>query len=1067
MPTVTPPIGATASMFSESRISDLLLLFEERGAQTAHASLSSLCGDDQQLRDELASQPELREEIERRLDKLRRVERVIACNHPSRATAPPEIPGYTTLDAIGRGGMGVVYRARNVTLNRDVALKLMLAGPFSAPTTLARFRAEAEVIARLSHPNIVQIYEMGEAGGVPFLALEFVDGKSLKETMAGKPMEPRAAVACVLKIARATEHAHLHGIVHRDLKPSNVLVTPDGETKITDFGLAKCLEDDSDLTASGEAPGTPSYMAPEQVTGEAIGPATDVYALGAMLYECLTGHPPFLGTTTGETLVLVRNSDPVPPSRVRPGVPASLEAICLHCLAKNARGRYPTAAALADDLERWIDGRIPRVRPAGAAMRLWKWTRRRPTIAALVAVSVTAAIVVVAIGTAYTRHLRDSRATADALRAGAERSAVIAKSHAYAATMRTAQWAWQTSNRRVFTESLDSYSDSPLRGFEWHYLQHHSERGQRRLRATHPVEIDSVAFAPDGKHVATANRDGTVEIWTHPAGKHKTSFRAHEKCANLLRYPPSGRLLATASCDATIRLWDAESLELVREMMNPGGPVDTFQFDPSGQTIYSAGREQIVRAWDVSTGVMLRTFEVATEAGHLVSLDVDGKILAGCGEQMPVTLWETDSSARLGSIQTSGATAVRLVDGSRLLAIAEPASVRILSVPEGQQRIAFPTHGRAYFLATGAEGRMLYAATDMGTLEAFDLRRGSHTASVPLHARRLTDVAVSPDGRYLMTASEDHTAVLLDLEHSNPTEPFQRVPLPDADECEVALDIYSATLAIAFRSGTRNSVILREAGDVQRETRLPRPASWPIGDIYFEMDGNYLVVIHRTDNDLTERWRLTGAKPALVMRGLSPLPAADPQPLDYHKHAIAGNSLKLTDTRTGDVVDRVTVETGAEDFRLVGNGRWMTYQVDKLVRVWNVSKREKLPPFPAPGVVNTTVLSHDGKLLAVASESGAHLFEFPGGKLRHDLLGHEGGVFTVAFSHDQKTLATSGHDKTVRLWNVATGQEMLTLAGHSADIYAIAFSRDDKSLLSFAPGRPDGTGIEVLRWRAD
>jgi tRNA A-37 threonylcarbamoyl transferase component Bud32 len=281
--------------------------------------------------------------------------------------------------------MGVVYKARHVKLNRVVALKMILSGAHADAEELTRFRAEAEAVARVKHPNIVQVYDIGEHHGKPFISLEFVEGGSLMRRLALKAMKPREAAELVETLARALHAAHVQNIVHRDLKPANVLLTADGEPKVVDFGLAKRLEDDSGQTQSGSVLGTPSYMAPEQADGriEDIGPTTDVYALGAILYETLTGRAPFKGATVLDTLAQVRHEEPIAPSRLQPKIPRDLETICLKCLNKAVPKRYASAEDLADDLRRYLNGEPILARPVGRVGRLWRWCRRNPAAASL------------------------------------------------------------------------------------------------------------------------------------------------------------------------------------------------------------------------------------------------------------------------------------------------------------------------------------------------------------------------------------------------------------------------------------------------------------------------------------------------------------------------------------------------------------------------------------------------------------------------------------------------------------------------------------------------------------
>ena len=320
---------------------------------------------------------------------------------PTAAVAAPEradVPGYEILDELGRGGMGVVYQARHIGLNRIVALKMILAGGHAGPDELARFRGEAEAVARLRHPNVVQIYDVGESSGLPYFSLEYIEGGSLDRKLAGTPLPPKDAAALVETLARAMAAAHAAGLVHRDLKPGNVLLATDGTPKVTDFGLAKKL-DAAGLTATGAVMGTPSYMAPEQAGGKAalIGPACDVYALGAILYECLTGRPPFKAATPLDTMMQVVSDEPVPPSQLQSQTPRDLETICLKCLQKEPARRYASAQELADDLRRFQQGEPIRARPVGWLERTRKWAGRRPAAAALIVVSVLAVLAIVGV----------------------------------------------------------------------------------------------------------------------------------------------------------------------------------------------------------------------------------------------------------------------------------------------------------------------------------------------------------------------------------------------------------------------------------------------------------------------------------------------------------------------------------------------------------------------------------------------------------------------------------------------------------------------------------------------
>jgi serine/threonine protein kinase len=394
-------------MASTGPIDELLLRWEELRQQGRGISAEELCRDCPELLDQLRREIRVLEAVYRVPNGLDLDRQTLA---DGRRDAQPETPslqigGYEIVGELGRGGMGVVFKAWQTQLKRFVALKMILARAHAGPAELARFRREAEAVARLQHPNIVQVYEIGEQDGCPYLTLEYVAGGSLAEHLDGRSLAPEPAARLVETLARAVHYAHQRGIIHRDLKPANILLdcrlpiadcrlkeeetgvpsssignrqSAIGNLKITDFGLAKRIDDApvstrGNLTGTGSILGSPSYMAPEQAIGQskAIGPAADIYALGAILYEVLTGRPPFVGATLLETLEKVRSEDPVPPRSLQPGVPADLETICLQCLQKDPGRRYASAHDLANDLSRFLRGDLIRARSFGLLGR-WR-----------------------------------------------------------------------------------------------------------------------------------------------------------------------------------------------------------------------------------------------------------------------------------------------------------------------------------------------------------------------------------------------------------------------------------------------------------------------------------------------------------------------------------------------------------------------------------------------------------------------------------------------------------------------------------------------------------------------
>jgi predicted Ser/Thr protein kinase len=311
---------------------------------------------------------------------------------------------YELIDEIARGGMGVVYKAKQINLNRIVAIKMILSGQLASEQDVLRFRTEAEAAANLDHPRIVPIYEVGQYAGQHYFSMGFVDGKSLAQKIGDGPMAPREAAEMLVKICEGIAYAHDRGVIHRDLKPANILLDQNEQPKVTDFGLAKRLDSDSNLTGTGQILGTPSYMAPEQASGkiDEVGPLADIYSLGAILYCLLTGRPPFQASNPMDTLLQVIDKEPVPPRKLNPSVPLDLETITMRCLDKEPNRRFPSANALAEELERFLRGEPIQSRPIGPLERMRKWVRRRPQTAALIATAFLA-ISLVALGVPWMR----------------------------------------------------------------------------------------------------------------------------------------------------------------------------------------------------------------------------------------------------------------------------------------------------------------------------------------------------------------------------------------------------------------------------------------------------------------------------------------------------------------------------------------------------------------------------------------------------------------------------------------------------------------------------------------
>jgi eukaryotic-like serine/threonine-protein kinase len=505
--------------------------------------------------------------------------------------------------------MGVVYRARQISLDRPVALKVLPGGPLANQDDLRRFHMEAAAIAMLDHPNIVPIYEVGEQEGLSYFAMKLVEGASLAQRLPESVADPRAAAAqLVATVARAVHHAHQRGVLHCDLKPSNIVIDADGQPHVTDFGLAKRVQGNSELTQSGAILGTPSSMAPEQASGnsKAITTATDIYGLGAVLYALLTGKPPFRGDSVLETLEQVRQRLPEPPSGAGRKVDRDLETVCLKRLEKEPERRYASALALAEDLERWLRGEPTAARPLSrpARLRRWAWRRRRQLAAGAAALVV---LVLIGLGMGQAMRLREARQLVQ------EQERVIrgrdeeARQALYASDIRRASVLIAHSEAKEARDLLDRHGSAAgaedLRGFEWFYLRGRIDDLGRRSWVGHEGrEVYHVEYAPDGRTFATAGQDRTARIWNVDTGKERLVLRGHEDEVNWVSFDPSGTRLVTAGDDATVRIWSASDGRLSTVLDRLPGPAVAALFTPDGRDVIAAARDGTVVQWDVATG---------------------------------------------------------------------------------------------------------------------------------------------------------------------------------------------------------------------------------------------------------------------------------------------------------------------------------------------------------------------------------------------------------------------------------------------------------------------------------
>jgi WD40 repeat protein len=1009
-------------------------------------------------------------------------------NPPSAREMSVNVAGYELLSELGRGSMGVVYKARQSGLKRTVALKMILAGSFAGPEAVARFRLEAEAVGRLHHPHIVQIYEVGEHNGLPYCSLEYVDCGNLAQRIDGFPQQPRSAAELVETLSRAVHAAHQHGIIHRDLKPANILMTSDGQAKIADFGLAKRLDVERGYTQTGVAIGTPSYMSLEQAEGRTadIGPTTDVYALGGILYEMLTGRPPFRGATLLETLEQVRASELVPPKRLQPNLSRDLETICLKALAREQSRRYSTAEALADDLRRWLDGIPIQARPVGPFHKAIKWARRRPAVAALAALALVA--VTAAAGGVWWHTVQlqqalsetdQARLQAESLRATSQQQRERAESLVYAADVRLASLAYLGGDMVEAERRLDrhrSKSNQPDgREFAWHRLwalchsddivfQAHSgdayvvrvvgggrqlvtagrdgtlrlwdidDPARSEILGEYASELNFVAVAPDGVTLATGSDDGTVRTWNLTTRTETGHFVAHANWVLCGAISPQGDRLATAGRDNVIRLWTLTG-ELIGELRGHTSTVESLAFLPDGRSLASTSTDTTVRLWDLASGSgsILGTHRLPACS---VACSHDGRLLATGCEDHDVYLWDVESRSLLGRLHghTEIVQCVEFSsDGARLVSGGKDGSVRIWDVARQAQQESFTGNtSRVWSVAWLADGGVASAAGD-GSVRLRQCRTSAPERTLPELPVDYERVGWFGAGRCAWSEVDGESFWIQDgdkpaIAAGNPVPGRSVWYINEARDADVLAVVWGDARRSEGGQGAEQLCFYTSAG-----ARLPMSLELKsaVYSVVLAADARWVAVAYRDGQ--VELYDL----PSVRRRWTRPV---DVQGLERIVTTPRGNELLFV----------VSNRTQADTFAVTDGDRR---------GVLNLKANE-------PVVIQMAV-SPDGRLLATAHDDRTvRIYDFRRTNTELARLpAFDDRVQSLVFSPDGRTLATGNDTGRVSLWHVATWQELVSFKTPLDAIRHLSFSPSGDTL---AIGGRSSTGNgQMVLWETN
>jgi predicted Zn finger-like uncharacterized protein len=954
--------------------------------------------------------------------------------------------GHFNLQTVlGQGAYGRVFKAFDLVLDRDVALKIP---KFSSDQQrlVERFLREAKAAARLRHPNIVAVFESGQVQNDYYIAAEFIDGETLSTRIEREPIEPTQAAAWCRDLAGALFYAHQNGVVHRDIKPGNILIDRSGRPQVTDFGLAKRVGDDATMTTEGALLGTPAYMSPEQARGQTakVGPASDQYSLGAVLYELLTGKRPYDGPPHIAIAKAAGKDPPPQPRSIRPGIPRDLEAICLHCLEKDPARRYRDAGALAEDLGRWLEGRPVRVRRIGDLERFARWCRRNPVLSTSLAT--TLVFVLLVIGGAFTRVIRIVQ----------DRDQELASANDELKSVRRELAASRSDQHQLAVDEFErgrnlcehgelalgllrlarqltavtpelADLDAPIRSYIGSWLPHIQSL---RLVIPHESRVNSVAISPDGKFLLSGTGGDAgpsgAQLWELQTGAAIGPRIQHQAAVAQVAYSPTGRLVATASLDRTACLIDPATGRIVHTLSHPDG-VWCVAFSPDGKRLATGCSDENARVWDVETGQLASPlldhprpypnwiYDSANPRMHIkrALFDPTGKSLLTSTPDSRLQIWDLGTS-RVAARSPTGA------------------NVWPIAFADGGKQVLAQFHENGW---TGAQFRN--AATFRPAGPSFP------------HRERLSGVCVSADGRRVLTTGETSAARLWDRKTA---EPLGQALLHPEGLCGVI-------------SPDQKTVV---TGGRDQTVRIWSVFSTPLGGraldhnsspfIRFRPDGHSLLTSDKSGDGM--RIRILDAATGKIIAGpyeLREMDAGGTKSIAFTSDGSIfargnWNSVRLYRSDTGAQVSERLAHPG--DVRAMTFTQGDTFLItacdDGGVRFWN----RKTAEFEGSVLkhkrrVNSMSLSPDGTLLLTACEDGtARLWDWKARSPVGAEMKQSTATNWAAFHPDGKTVATAGDDGAVRFWSVPEGNPISPPITDRGDVETVQFTPDGTRLVT-------------------